>query len=266
MSQSEKELIKHISINDCLKEVDLSYIKGLKQVFIICQDSFTNKNVDIHKFVIKQYTKKQLRSIIQNGIKFDFTCNEIISLNKNKKDFYIVDYSFLSNFGINNISSNILYYLENSKKFLYFINEGKLLKIESRNLLSLMPNVNDNKIYNEFINNNNKITNYDYNSINNINDNKNLELFYSVSEINGNINRNKNPKGNVYNNLNNFNLGNINNTTNEININNNTTSKDKKTNILNALILIYASDREYSRIVNNNLPEKYDLQNFCLIN
>ena len=144
--------------------------------------------------------------------------------------------------------------------------------IDSVNRLSLMPNINENKIYNEIINtneydqNNNIIANYDYNSFTNINDNKNMDLFNSISEINGNINGKKNPNGNEYYNLNNLNLGNINNTTNEININNNTISNDKKINILNALILIYASDREYSRIVNTNSPEKYDLQNFCLMN
>ena len=132
MSQSEKELIKHISTNDCLKEVDLSYIKGLKQVFIICQDSFTNKNVDIHKFVRNQYTKDQVQSILKNGFKFVFKYNEILSLNKNKKDFYIVDNSFFSKFGITTrSSSNIIYYIDNSKRFLYFLNDTKLLMIDS---------------------------------------------------------------------------------------------------------------------------------------
>jgi hypothetical protein len=72
------------------------------------------------------------------------------------------------------------------------------------------------------------MSNNDYNLINNMNDNKNMELFYSVSKINGNINGNKNPNGNIDYNLNNINLGNIINSTNEININNNTSSNDKK--------------------------------------
>ena len=264
MIQYGKEFIKHITKDDCIKEVVdfscLSQAKGI-EIFIICQDSFKYKNVDIHKFVKKLYTKEQIQYIIQNGIRFVFTFNEIISLNKNKKDFYIVDNSFPSKFGINNISSNIFYYINNSKKFLYFMNESKLLMIESGNRLSLTPSINDNKIHNEALNTNE----FDQNNNNNIIINNNNE-FCSVKKINNNIIGKNNPNCNVDNNLNYFNLVNNINTTNEININNNTGSNDTKTNILNALILIYASDKEYSRIIKNNLPEKYDLKHFCLIN
>ena len=87
MIQYGKDFIKHITKDDCIKEVnDLSILNQTQgiQIFIICQDSFRYKNVDIHKFIKKQYTKEQLQSIKQNGIRFDFTCNEIILLNKNK--------------------------------------------------------------------------------------------------------------------------------------------------------------------------------------
>ena len=187
MAQNGKELIEYIAINDYIKEVDLSYLKGGdKQIFIICQDSFKYKNVDIHKFVQRRYTKDQVQSIVKNGVKFNFICDEILSMNENKKDFYIVDNSFLSKFGITNISSNIFYYVDNSKKFLYFLNEFKLLMIESGNRLSLTPNINNNKIYHEVLNtneynqnnNNNIITNYDHNSVGDMNNN----TFFSVKK------------------------------------------------------------------------------------
>jgi hypothetical protein len=94
----------------------------------------------------------------------------------------------------------------------------------------------------------------------------NDNIFFSVNKTYDNIIDKNNPNGNIAHNFNNFNLGNNINTTNEINNNNNTGSNDTKTNIINALILIYASDKEYSRRLKTNSPEKYDLKHFCLIN
>ena len=48
--------------------------------------------------------------------------------------------------------------------------------------------------------------------------------------------------------------------------NSNNNINNIKVHILNCLILLYANKKEIFRIISNNLPEKYDLQNYTLVN
>ena len=273
MIKGEKELIKYIKINDSIKEIDITSFRGgeTEKVFIISNSSFQYK-VDIKKFVQKQYTKEQIQSIISGGIRLEFTFDEIKSLKQNQKEFFIVNGKFLSKIGISFVpeSSNIFYYEINSKKFLYFMSEGRILMIEPG--YDILQNINNNNnIDNKENNINIDLSNIsNYNFYNNLTSNNNI-----FNSVNGNV-ENKLDNNN-YTNNNNIPISyisnsNINLSTNkDIIIDNNLKksidiNNDKKKYILNSLILIYASDKELNKINSSNLPDKYDLKNYIIIN
>ena len=140
---NKKELIEYIKINDSLKEIDITLFGGggTEKVFIISESSFQYK-IDIKKFVQRKYTKEQIQSINSGGIRLVFTFDEIKLLKKNQKEFFIVNGQFLSKLGISidPESSNILYYENNSQKYLYFSSEGRILMIEPGN--DILQNTN----------------------------------------------------------------------------------------------------------------------------
>ena len=271
---NKKELIEYIKINDSLKEIDIILLKPgeTEKVFIISESSFQFK-VYIKRLVQRKYTKDWIQYINSSGFRLLFTFDEIKLLKKNQKEFFIVNGQFLSKLGINidPESSNILYYENNSQKYLYFSSEGRILMIEPGN--DILQNTNTINI------NNNMSINYDINSNNNITNNVN---YFNLESDNNNINNiirsnNNNLDNNYINNNNipiNYNSNsNINISTNEeimnieYNINNITViNNNKKVYILNSLILIYASDKELNKIISSNLPDKYDLKNYIIIN
>ena len=110
----------------------------------------------------KKLTNEEIQKINQNSPKFNFTFDEIMSFN-NKIDIYIVNKNYLVNRGINQIflnNCNLSFFINNGKKYLYFLEELKLIMIEPFRIRKL-SNIN--------INNNNIIINLNCNKINILN-------------------------------------------------------------------------------------------------
>ena len=199
-NDNEIELCESITKDATLRPISLHYLKRDKEkpVFILCKNSIEKyPNIDINKLVNKQYTRNEIALFNRSTMRLEFNFDEIMSFNKAKLDFFIVNKSLLLKIGISEyflISTNIFYFTDNNRKFLYFKNEQKLLMIESG---------------------------------------------YATKPSNQNIN-------NYINNKNNINNG--------------------KIEILKFLILLYANEKELSRLYSNNLPNKYDLKDYYMIN
>ena len=195
-----KDIVEYIKINDSLKEVNFKSIdlKDKIPVFLICPLTFDNiPNLDIRKLASRECINGEIKLISKSPIRLDFTYDEVMSLKKNNKDFFFANVSFLSKIGISPYiltSSNIYYFSQNSKKFIFFQNENKLLRIESANPFG---------IYNP----------------------------------------------NIYNNINiNIDINNI------------------RNNIIKCSVLLYANEKEMERLYSSNIPGKYDIKNYRLIN
>ena len=147
---SPKELVEYIKSDEfSFKEVSLNYLKkgSIIPVFILYPNSFSNfTNIDLRKLINKQFSQNEIQLINQAPIKLNITFDEIISLKNNNIDFYIVNGLFLSRIGIKigNPSLNLIYYEENNKKFLFFINESKLLMLEKTNINNINEEININ--------------------------------------------------------------------------------------------------------------------------
>jgi len=178
---NKKEFIDLIKINDSLKEI-IANITFELNVFILCKNSFINYEIYINKFMNKQLTKDEIQLINRNSPKFNFTSDEIMSF-INKINIYIVDRNYLIHRGINQIflnDCNLSYCKQNGIKYLYFIQEIKLFKIDPVVKVIKLPNQSNNinnsinnniigSILTDINNNNNSIIN---NNNINLNDNK----------------------------------------------------------------------------------------------
>ena len=169
---NQKELIALIKINDSLKEIDLTNLKDncVSNAFILCKYSLINYDIYIEKFMNKKITKDEIQSINQNLPRFSFTFEEIMSF-INKIDIYIVNKNYLKHRGIhrNFLFSNLSYYIQDGKKYLFFCEKAKLFMIEPIKLIKLQ---NQNNL-NSSINNNHMVSVLpDINNNNNLNDNK----------------------------------------------------------------------------------------------
>ena len=91
-----KSYFEHIKNTDSLKEIPLEKIKSYESepIYILCQDSLLNCpfSIDIKQIINKTISNNEINLISQNPLKLNFTFNEIITLNKNNKEFYIVNY------------------------------------------------------------------------------------------------------------------------------------------------------------------------------
>ena len=151
----------------------------MNSVFILFPNSFLNSpNIDLRKLTNNQLSISEIKLINQNDIKISLTFDEIISLKNKNIDFYIVNETFLSKIGIKKeyfSQLNIIYYEENELKFLYFINESRLLMLERTKI----TNFNQQIIYT----NNIIFEKEDDNDNNNDNDNENiLDNIYSICQ------------------------------------------------------------------------------------
>ena len=105
----------HLRSED-FKEIQFNgdYVNLIK-VYILCKFSFKNNpNLDINKLVSNYLSSSEINNILADGIRTDFSFNNIMYLKKRNIDFYIVDESRLStifnNKGIKNkVNSNIFY-------------------------------------------------------------------------------------------------------------------------------------------------------------
>ena len=221
---NEKEFIDCIRVDDCIKIYPnleyLNHAQSLK-VYILCEKTIVNyPDINIIKNLINGTISESDKMIIKGSpLKFNFKLNEIIELNKAKKEIFIVNKTFLLKRRFNNFGENpYLLYKINSKKILYFSKEYNAIEIESKNknILSNHPQNNIN-----------------INNINNINPMNNI-----FSNIPSNITTND-LNNNINNNINNSLNNNIN---NSLNINKNLNPNlnyQKSEIILNSLILLY---------------------------
>ena len=162
-NDNEIELCESITKDATLRPISLHYLKRDKEkpVFILCKNSIEKyPNIDINKLVNKQYTRNEIALFNRSTMRLEFNFDEIMSFNKAKLDFFIVNKSLLLKIGISEyflISTNIFYFTDNNRKFLYFKNEQKLLMIESgyatkpsnqnlNNYINIKNNINNGKI------------------------------------------------------------------------------------------------------------------------
>ena len=181
-----KEIVEYIKSNEfSIKEVSLNYLKRGKiyPVLILCPNSFPNiPNIDLKNLINNQFSENEIQLINQNPIKLNQLCDEIISLKDNNIDFYIINELFLLKIGIkieSPIQLNLIYYEENEKKFLFFINESKLLMLEKTG-------------FNQQINNNNEINNINYQNLLfelENEKNKNIQLNNIINQLNDTLNK-----------------------------------------------------------------------------
>ena len=162
-NDNEIELCENITGDYTIKPIGLHYLRRDKEkpVFILCKNSIQKyPNIDINKLVNKQYTKNDIALFNKSPMRLEFNFDEIMSFNKAKLGFFIVNKSLLLKIGISQwflTSTKIFYFTDNNKKFLYFDDEKKLLMIESRYDKKL-PNQNlNNNINNKDNINNGKI-------------------------------------------------------------------------------------------------------------
>ena len=210
---NQNEFIDLIKVSDSLKEIDITNLKNNTEnnAFILCKNSFINYEILINKFINKQLTKDEIILINNNSPKFYFTFKEIISF-INKIDIYIVDRNYLIHRGIDQkfLISNLFYYIQDGKRYLYFFENSKLFMISPVKVTKLQNQKNNNQNINI--------------SLNNFLNNRNNTIIMGneFSEINNNHIRSVSPN---------------------INIINNNNLNDNKINILNCLILLYANER-----------------------
>ena len=198
MIQNEKDIIEYISVNDSLKLVNFNNIDLSDKipVLIISYKTFTNyPNIDIKKLVNRQYKPEEILFIKDSPI-YHLTSDDVITLKKSNKEFFIANASFLTKIGFDQyilLSPNIYYFIENSKKFLYFKNENTLLMIESGNQMNLSSSINNN-----------------------------LNINIDINNI--------------------------------------------RKNIINCSVLLYANEKIINKLYSSNIPQKYNIKNYKLIN
>ena len=229
-----KELIEYIKSNEfSFKEVSLNYLKRGKiyPVLILCPNTFPNlPNIDLKKLINNQLAENQIQLINQKTIKLNQICDDIISLLNNNIDFYIINELSLLKIGIKidfPIQLNLIYYEENEKKFLFFINESRLLLLEKTNF-NHQNNINN-------INYQNLILELEQEK------NKNLQLINTINHLKEELNNAK---------MNNNNLSNI--------ISQNTIKISELSNLINV------KDREINELkqkINNNFNMNNSLRN-----
>ena len=162
-NDNEIELCESITKDFTLRPISLYYLKRDKEqpVFILCKNSIEKyPNIDINKLVNKQYTRNEIALFNRSTMRLEFNSDEIMSFNKKKLDFFIVNKLLLLKIGFSEyflIPTNIFYFTDNNRKFLYFENEQKLLMIESgyatkpsnqnlNNYINIKNNINNGKI------------------------------------------------------------------------------------------------------------------------
>ena len=92
-----KDIVEYIKINDSLKEVNFKSIdlKDKIPVFLICPLTFDNiPNLDIRKLASRECINGEIKLISKSPIRLDFTYDEVMSLKKNNKDFFLRTYHF----------------------------------------------------------------------------------------------------------------------------------------------------------------------------
>ena len=159
-------------------------LNNLKEVYIICNESFSEQNVNISNLVHNIGNMK-----IPNITRLNFSLAEIMSFKTKKSDFYILSKGCLENIlkkkGIN-IEYKLLFF-QNESGFLYFnIKNKQLTNINNPPNIFIMNN-NDINQSNNLINNNENAFDKDNNIINNITNNSN-----NIQNFNSNFQNNEN--------------------------------------------------------------------------
>ena len=250
---NKKNFAFHINANDFNQVKFSGAMNNVIDIYILCKYSFNKnyQNIDVGKLVNKKFSPNEIYNLYLNGVKTNFTFEQIMSFKKNNIDFYIVDRERLStiflNQDINKCISNIQFFQ---------IKGQYILSIDYCYFISFKPGNNTNNIINE----NQKYKNIQINiNANNITEN---------NMINNNNNSNFNNNNNIFDTSNN----NFNNEIfaqpqgqqqNSIINNDNITANGKKTKILEFLILLYGNEKEILRLYSQGI---YAAKQFHLIN
>ena len=248
----------HLKFDDDYKPfVYNENLENLKKAYILCKDSFNDKNINISNLV-----HNKLNTKILNIPRLNFSLAEIMSFKKKKSDFYILSEGWLENIfkkkGINiNYETNIFFEDKIEYKLLYFGNvsssssEYLYFKIKNNQPVDINNQTNNFPMNNNNINqNNNQIIN-----IKNTFDNNNNILNNNI--INNNITNN--------NNINNINIINQTSQSNDNYPNNyfNFQNDENRSKIISILILLYGNEKITMELYSKGF---YDLKNCYLVN
>ncbi len=124
---NEIELCENITEDYTIKPIELYYLRRdiAKPVFILCKNSIQKyPNIDINKLVNKQYARNDIALFNKSSMRLEFNFDEIMSFNKAKLGFFIVNKSLLLKIGISKwflISTKIFYFTDNNKKIFIFL-------------------------------------------------------------------------------------------------------------------------------------------------
>ena len=221
----EQNLIKLQTLED---------IRGNIPVYILSQSSLLlYHNIDIKKLIYKQLSAEEMHSIKQENIYINYNYDEILSQKNNKEELFIANKEYLIKIGfkVQKLPEPIVYCLINSlnQKLLYFIKEKIAL------MIGVQPNSKENKLNNRIVDNNNNIL-QNVNITNNIN----------VATNNNSQNLKKN---------------------NDIQAQNQnliSAQKINNNNILYAIILFYANEKEIKKLISTTNNETH-IQKICFL-
>ena len=150
--------------SDGFKEIQFNgSLQNLVNVYVLCKYSFNNNpNVDINKLILNKYSQNEITNLLANGIKTNFSFNDIMKFKNQNIDFYIVDSErlkviFKNNDIINKCKSSICYENNKGRNILFFTDETKTISFNVKN----NPNINNNIIN---INNNQMLINQNNNN------------------------------------------------------------------------------------------------------
>ena len=120
-----------------------------KPVYILTDSSLINKennDITIAKIINKEIPSDQIKLI--KNIKLNFTYDEVVALIQSKKQFFLIDKTFLLNLGF----SNEVFKMESIRYFsdFLFFKGGKIIIIEQKN--NLVKMYDDEKEINNLLN------------------------------------------------------------------------------------------------------------------
>ena len=148
-----KNFAFHLESDD-FKEIQFNEsLQNLVNVYVLCKYSFNNNpNVDINKLFLKNYSQNEINNLLPNGIKTNFSFNDIMKFKNQNIDFYIVDSErlkviFKNNDIIYKCQSSICYENNKGRNILFFTKEAKTISFNVKNNPSINNTINEKYRY-----------------------------------------------------------------------------------------------------------------------